>query len=297
MIRVPHTRRVLSLAALTALSFVGTGCVSQEDWLALKADRDNLAEQLADAQLEARGNSTRADSYKDQLALVANGQQAEGAMLANAQTQLATVTSERDELMRKYQDLLTKIGTGPALPVELTSELTQFAVANPDLVTFDADRGIVKFKSDVTFQSGDAELTPEAKTAIEKFAAILKQPIAQQYELAIAGHTDDVKNFSAMTVSKGHKDNWYLSSHRAIGVATQLIAQGIDSTRIGVTGFADQRPVASNATDTGRTQNRRVEVMILPTTVQKPAPVASEGDAPQPTPAATTIPGDDSASK
>ena len=174
--------------------------------------------------------------------------------------------------MNKYESMLGKIGTGPALPEALTSELTQLALQNPDVVTFDADRGIVKFKSDVTFNSGDAELQPGAKTVIDRFAGILNAPAAKQYELRVAGHTDNVGNFSQMTKSKGHKDNWYLSAHRAISVSEELIKSGVDAQRIGATGFADQRPTASNATKEGRAQNRRVEVLILPTTVKQATP-------------------------
>ena len=48
------------------------------------------------------------------------------------------------------------------LPEPLNNELTEFAKQNPDLVDFDSARGIVKFKSDVTFATGSAELQPEA---------------------------------------------------------------------------------------------------------------------------------------
>ena len=266
------SRGVSGLAGLALVSLTAVGCVSQEDWQALKMDRDNLAEQLADAEAEARGASKLAEGYRDQLARIANGEQADDARLANFQSQIAALTGERDELMSKYEAMLGKIGTGPALPEALTSELTEFANANPDLVTFDPDRGIVKFKSDVTFQSGDAELTPDAKSVIDRFGSILNAPIARQYELRIAGHTDNVNNFSAATKQKGHKDNWYLASHRAISVAKQLQGQGVSANRMGVTGFADQRPVASNASAAGRAQNRRVEVLILPTTVNTATP-------------------------
>src|SRR5690606_31231895 len=101
---------------------------------------------------------------------------------------------------------------GPALPEVLTNELTEFALANPDFIEFDAKHGIVKFKSDVTFASGDAEVMAGARDVIAKFATILNSDIARNYRLEIAGHTDNVPVSNPLTVSKGHKDNWFLSS-------------------------------------------------------------------------------------
>lgn len=267
------SRGVSGLAGLALVSLVGAGCVGQKDYVALQMQRDNLAEQLAEAEAQAAGATRHAEALQGQLGNFKAGGDAADAQLVNYQQQVAALTGERDEFMNKYEAMLQKIGTGPALPAPLTSELTSFAAANPDLVTFDPKQGIVKFKSDVTFQSGDAELMPDAKAAIDRFAGILNAPIARQYELRIAGHTDNVNAFSAATMQKGHKDNWYLSSHRAISVSQQLTGKGVDPSRIGVTGFADQRPVASNTSEQGRAQNRRVEVLILPT-------VASNSDAP-----------------
>lgn len=248
------------------------GCASKEDLTALKMDRDNLAEQLAAVTAESERNKQMAAGYREQIANGNLGSEAEAAQIENFRNQVAQLTAERDELMGKYQSLLEKIGTGPALPPVLTHELTAFADANRDYLSFDAQGGIVKFKSDVTFASGDAELTADAKGVIGKFASILNGPIAKNYRLEIAGHTDNVPVSSGLTKSKGHKDNWFLSSHRAISVAQALMSQGITQQRIGVTGYADQRPVASNTDAGGRQQNRRVEVLILPTTVTAPQP-------------------------
>ena len=68
---------------------------------------------------------------------------------------------------------ISKVGTAQRrCPQALTNELSAFARQNPDLVDFDAARGIVKFKSDVTFAAGSMPtLTPKAKEAIDRFAA------------------------------------------------------------------------------------------------------------------------------
>ena len=265
------------MARLIGTAFLGlalTGCVSQEKYNALKLDRDGLAEQLSKSQSDASSARAEADSYKNQLALLnQNGGNLAG-LVSNLQQQNAQLTAENDELNRKYAEAMNRPAGGTALPAALSNELQDFANKNPDLVDFDAAHGIVKFKSDVTFSSGSAEVTPKAKEAITRFAQILNSPAAQGYELLVAGHTDNQRVSNPETIKHGHLDNWYLSSHRAITVAAELRNDRVNPQRLGCVGYADQRPVASNTTSTGQAQNRRVEVLILPTTVRSGGPVA-----------------------
>lgn len=285
MARMPQLPRLigsaLSLAVMAGLS----GCVSQEQYNALKMQSDRLSAQLAQA--EAEGNTARAeaDLYKRSLDAIKGSGDTQGAVIANLTTQNGQLQGQLDELNRKYNEAIGKVGQlGTALPIPLTNELTAFAAANPDLVDFDSTRGIVKFKSDLTFALGSADLKPEAKSAIAKFASIVNGNAASGYELLVAGHTDNIPVTNPATKAAGHKDNWYLSSHRAIAVGAELISQRTSPQRIGVIGYADQRPTASNDSDAGRSKNRRVEVLILPTTVRNTAP-ASVVNAPAPKPA------------
>ncbi|WP_428939038.1 OmpA family protein [Fontivita pretiosa] len=252
---------------LTALSGV-SGCVSQEKYNALKLDRDALAEQLGKAQNDASTARAEADSYKQQLAALMGQGGNLNALVTNLQQQNANLQAELDALNRKYADAIARAGSGTALPQPLTNELTAFAQANPDLVDFDPARGIVKFKSDVTFALGEATLQPKAREVIQRFATILNSPAAANYELLVAGHTDNTRVSNPRTIQAGHKDNWYLSAHRAITVAQELMSHNVNPQRIGVVGYADQRPIASNASESGKAQNRRVEVLILPTTIR-----------------------------
>src|SRR5437762_2067360 len=252
-----------------------TGCVSQEKYNALKLDRDGLAEQLAKAQSDASSARAEADSFKNQLGLLGQNSGGLQGLVTNLQNQNATLQAQLDELNRRYSEAINRPGGVSALPPQLTNELSAFAAANPDLVDFDAARGIVKFKSDLTFASGDATVTPKAKEAIGRFASILNSPSASGYELMVAGHTDNTRVVNPNTVRAGHLDNWYLSAHRAITVSKELFAHSVSQQRVGVVGYADQRPIASNGNSVGQAQNRRVEVLILPTTVHGGGVVSS----------------------
>jgi chemotaxis protein MotB len=267
---------------LASLALVSSGCVSKEKYAALRLDRDRLAEQLGNAQTDAAQARSAAEAYKSQLDMIAQGGTGKDAMIANLTTQNADLRAQLDELNRKYADALGRVGVGVALPQELSNELSAFAAAHPDLVDFDASRGIVKFKSDVTFARGSADLTPNAAEAIARFAQILNSPAAAGYELLVAGHTDSTPVVQPETKAK-HPDNWYLSAHRAISVAQAMMSQQVNPQRLGAVGYADQRPIASNGSESGKSQNRRVEVLILPTTVRTGA-ASSASKAPAPAP-------------
>src|SRR5439155_3135486 len=208
--------RMAKLIGTVVLGLALTGCVSQEKYNALKLDRDGLAEQLAKSQSDASSARAEADSYKNQLALLSqNGGNLTG-LVENYRQQLASLQAQNDELNRKYAEAMARPTGGMALPAALSNELQDFANKNPDLVDFDAAHGIVKFKSDVTFASGSAEVTGKAKEAIIRFSQILNSPAASGYELLVAGHTDNQRVSNPETIKRGHLDNWYLSAHRAI---------------------------------------------------------------------------------
>jgi chemotaxis protein MotB len=77
-------------------------------------------------------------------------------------------------------------------------------------------------------------------------------------EITVEGHTDD------LPISAGRfPSNWELSTARATSVLRQLLATAaIDPARVGATGYADQRPIADNASAEGRAANRRVEIVV-----------------------------------
>jgi chemotaxis protein MotB len=271
---------------LAAISFFLVGCVSQEKDTALKLERDRALEQLGQAQTEASSARSEADAYKNQLAAIMQGGGSKDAMILNLTGQKDELQKQLEELNRRYAEAMNRpIGVAAALPEPLSNALSDFARQNPDLVDFDAARGIVKFKSDVTFATGSADLTPKAKDVIGRFARILNSSDANGYELMVAGHTDNTRVVNPQTIAAGHKDNWYLSAHRAISVGSALLSQNVNPQRLAVTGYADQRPVASNTSESGRAQNRRVEVLILPNTVRT-ASVSPSHSAPRATKAA-----------
>jgi OOP family OmpA-OmpF porin len=101
------------------------------------------------------------------------------------------------------------------------------------------------------FDTGSATIKPESNATLAVIAEVLNADPALKLE--IQGHTDNVGNAAA---------NLKLSQARAAAVRTHLIEQGgIAADRLTSAGFGDTKPVGSNATDDGKAQNRRVELV------------------------------------
>ncbi len=220
---------------LAAVGLFLTGCVPQEKYSALKLDDDQLREQLGQSQTETQQAQAEAAAYKQQLAAFNSSGNSNAAIVANLTQQNASLQQQLDDMNRRYNDAISLAGRagGTALPEPLSNALSDFAAQNPDLVDFDAARGIVKFRSDVTFAVGDATVTAKARDVLSRFATILDSSAANGYELLVAGHTDNTPVVNPETIRKGHLDNWYLSAHRAISVSKELIADGVSPRRFG----------------------------------------------------------------
>ncbi|MBT3279479.1 MAG: OmpA family protein [Phycisphaerales bacterium] len=170
---------------------------------------------------------------------------------------------------------------GKPLSPKLNKALEDFATKNPDMVEFNSEIGMLKFKSDFTFGLGSATPKATAVAAITKLVEVLQTPDADKFGVYVAGHTDDVP---IRRTIKMHPNNWYLSVHRAVGVANALETAGLDSSRICAMGFGEWHPVAPNKPGKkGNALNRRVEIWIVPrgaflqTGVQEVASEVTEG--------------------
>jgi chemotaxis protein MotB len=249
---------------VAALGVGLTGCVSSKQFKQVKLERDQAIQQRDQAQQDAESARNEADQYKDQLGAVSENQSEE---VENLSTENQELQSELTGINQKYSDAVAR--GGAPLPETLVSELSNFASQNRDFIEFDSSKGIIRFKSDVSFGPGSSELTPKAKTAIEKLAKILSTGTASKYELMIAGHTDSHQVTRAATIKAGNRDNWYLSAHRAISVGEELRKFNVSSYRMAMVGYADQKPIADNTSDKGRAANRRVEVIVLPTVAKQ----------------------------
>ncbi|HEV7252402.1 MAG TPA: OmpA family protein [Mesorhizobium sp.] len=122
-------------------------------------------------------------------------------------------------------------------------------------VTRVGDQIILNMPSDVTFATDEDSVRSSFYPTLNSVGLVLKK--FNRTVVDVYGHTD---------ATGSDTYNYDLSQRRALAVADYLSGQGVDSRRFSVTGFGESRPIASNADDRGRAQNRRVEIQLSPLT-------------------------------
>ncbi len=191
---------------------------------------------------------------------------ADGVKSARVDELQAKIIALEEDLALKKRLILSMqaqlLTTGAQLPVELTTKLEELA-HKYDMISYDSERGVLKFESDLTFERGSDQVTGSAVTAVQSLCAVLNSEEATGFDVIVAGHTDDVPVSRAETLAK-HPTNWHLSAHRGISVTDLMIANSIAPRRLSVRGFGEYSPVEPNKPDKkGNPKNRRVEIFIV----------------------------------
>lgn len=110
---------------------------------------------------------------------------------------------------------------------------------------------VTKLKSDILFDTGKADLKPQAEQNLREMASIMKK--YPENVLTVNGYTDN---------TGGAKINEALSERRAEMVRKTLVASGLPAETIKANGLGPANPIAQNDSPSGRQQNRRVEIEI-----------------------------------
>ncbi len=132
---------------------------------------------------------------------------------------------------------------------ELEAELSGSGVG----VARQGDNLVLRMPSDVTFASNQSSINQRFYATLDDVAAVLDR--YDQSVIDIVGHAD----------SDGADDyNLNLSRQRASSVARYLVDRGVLADRLYVDGRGESQPIASNLTQDGKAQNRRVEILIRP---------------------------------
>jgi flagellar motor protein MotB len=171
---------------------------------------------------------------------------------ADGRAELLRSETEREALQAQLHAAQDALMSRPA--VHLDNEALR---EMPGVSVKDGGSTIV-LASDVTFRPGRADLNKDATRTLGQVAASLKS-VEQIGKIRVEGHTD------ADPIKKsGWKDNRELSLARANQVRRYLVSQGISESLVAVEGFGESKPIASNKTEAGKAQNRRVEIILHP---------------------------------
>lgn len=237
--------------ALTALLM--TSCVSSKKFNALEAEKNELANTLAEVQqkvnkLEMENNQMREE--KDQLS-----------------SNLTEVKGELSETKSKVE-MVEKDLQMKSVELDRYNEAMQEAFADINQAVTSSDKRIADIEGmlyldlddTVSFQTASATVSADDKAALEEVAEMLKAN--PKLHLVIEGHADA----RSINTSR-YNDNWDLSVDRAVKVVRKLISMGVDPTQLTAAGKAEFQPAVQS--DDPRdpnvmSKNRRTEFMIVP---------------------------------
>jgi chemotaxis protein MotB len=235
--------RVVLVAALLGLTL---GCVSTDKLRAKEAEADQLKAQSAE--LEAALASSRADLGKSrekirELQARVDELQARADELSASKRKLETVKAELESKSTEYEKMANalrgQIDAGRIELTELRGKMT------------------VKMKDKILFSSGSATLGRDGKEALAAVAEVLRG--VEDKVIRVEGHTDDVPTSRSV-----YPTNWELSVARALAVVRFLQSSGVDPERLAAAGYGEFQPITANDTAEGRSQNRRIEIVLAP---------------------------------
>ncbi len=145
-------------------------------------------------------------------------------------------------------------GVGYYMDVQ-EAKLRQKLEASGVSVTRDGDNIILNMPGNITFDTNQSTVKESFKPVLDSVSEVLKE--YKSTMIQVGGHTDS---------TGGDQYNLLLSQNRAQAVGNVLTGFGVEPVRIDVVGFGETQPSASNSTESGRAQNRRVELILLPYT-------------------------------
>jgi len=221
----------------TLLVIAASGCGPSKD-------------EFAAAQRDAQENLKK---YEDEAQKTA-ALEKKVADLDKKNKELTTTTTKLEAKSAQYEQLASslqnQIASGQIEISELRGKMT------------------VKLKDKILFASGSAALNKDGKAALDAVADAFKGMTGKN--VIVAGYTDDVP-----TGKSGFKDNWDLSTARAISVVRYLQSKDVPPELLGAAGFSQYRPLAPNDSPDNRSANRRIEIALTaadytPPTVDTP---------------------------
>ena len=256
-------RRIIVTGAL--LSVVGlTGCahyteaeqaLQQADKLfnSIKDDSQVLASAPKDV-LRAGESLQRAEQLSGYLGSTEDVQHfaylsQQYAHIAQERSKIASYQQQIEQLRIQRERLQLALREARLMSVQQQGQWLEEQMIS--LATQDAERGLVLTLNDMLFDSGRADLKPAANRTVLKLVQFLQ--MNGQRTVRIEGYSDSDGDV---------QENLQLSKDRAQAVADTLVDLGVDVKRLQVMGYGDAFPIAENATERGRAQNRRVEIVF-----------------------------------
>jgi chemotaxis protein MotB len=261
-VRVASNMRRLALT-LPFFAITLVGCKKIDE---LQAALDESASQLtktkADLDSEKRTNQELRAANEQLEAQIVELQ----GEIRQLEAQIATLASDMETTAEELAALRKEKAEREkelAVYEELVAQLRSLVDAGTIKLEIRKGRLVVKLANEILFDSGRASLKEEGQTALAAVASALRTVAGREF--LVGGHTDNVP-----IKNSRFRNNWDLSTARAISVVEYMVAEGMDPRSLGATGFAEFDPVEDNSTSEGRAMNRRIEIILLPNLAELP---------------------------
>lgn len=234
-----------------------------------KTSRDESSRQLTSCQKDLADRKQSLDRAQGDIArleqVLTDRNQEAGKALSEMRE---TISRQSTELGQLQQQLDAEKAVRTAQVAEMEATYGQLldnlrTEVERGEVTLSALQGrlTVSLAESLVFDSGNAELKNSGTGVLRKVGKVLAQ--LSDKEIRIEGHTDNVP--ISPKLQPIYPSNWELSAARATNVLQFLhTAVGIPGERLIACGFGEFRPLADNATAAGRTQNRRIQIVLVP---------------------------------
>ncbi len=258
-----RVRGVLAgLIAACPLGALLAGCVAPQQHDDLRHQYDKAIAERDDARRRLDDERALNAALREQLAASTRRDDAARSEVERARArveELAASNRELQALVEKHtgRALERPQAVAVPLPPRADAALLKLGEASTGLLSYDRERGAVRFTGDVLFPAGSDVLSDAARPALAALARVATSPEVAGFEVIVVGRTDDAPITKAETRAR-HATNWHLSVHRAIAVKDALVEAGVPGSRVGVMGYG---PAPSGGA--GRAGDRRVDVYLV----------------------------------
>ncbi len=261
--------KIIKILTVLVMAISLTSCVSKKQYDALNLNYKQCIENIAERQREIQdlksansGLTSENNLLKDQNSALKSSLDAclsnTGKGSANIDKLIGEINASNSYIKRLISTNSKNDSLNMALSNKLKRSLDNVSDADVDVKVL---KGVVmiSLSDKMLYKSGDYNVLPAAQEVLGKVAKVIND--YDKYSVLIEGNTDNI----ALNSSSLPKDNWDLSALRGTAVAKILQTQfSVDPARITAGGRGEYNPKTTNMSVSGRAENRRTEIIIMP---------------------------------
>ncbi len=261
--------KIIKILAVSAMVLGVTSCVSKKQYDALSGNYKQCIENIGERQREIQDLKSQNSSLASENNLLKSQHDALKSSLDACLSNTGKSSANIDKLVGEInssnmyiKQLISANAKNDSLNLALSNKLKRSLdnMADQD-VQVKVLKGVVmiSLSDKMLYKVGDYNVLPAAQEVLGKVAKVIND--YDKYSVLIEGNTDN----SPLSSANLPRDNWDLSALRGTSVAKVLQSQfGVDPARITAGGRSEYNPKATNMSVSGRAENRRTEIIIMP---------------------------------